>query len=111
MCIRDSLPTVESEKQYVASVKDTILLRDIVKRKPVRDVRLLDDIFIYLVNNASNLFSVQHIVNFFKSKNRKVKMCIRDSLFHSHLYVYAFSIFIHLHQRFVAVVGQCLELS
>ena len=67
-----NLPTVESEKQYVASVKDTILLRDIVKRKPVRDVRLLDDIFIYLVNNASNLFSVQHIVNFFKSKNRKV---------------------------------------
>ncbi len=53
-------------------MKDTILLRDIVKRKPVRDVRLLDDIFIYLVNNASNLFSVQHIVNFFKSKNRKV---------------------------------------
>ena len=44
-----NLPTVESEKQYVASVKDTILLRDIVKRKPVRDVRLLDDIFIYLV--------------------------------------------------------------
>lgn len=41
-----NLPTVESEKQYVASVKDTILLRDIVKRKPVRDVRLLDDIFI-----------------------------------------------------------------
>lgn len=24
------------------------------------------------MNNASNLFSVQHIVNFFKSKNRKV---------------------------------------
>lgn len=67
-----NLPTVESEKQYVASVKDTILLRDIVKRKPVRDVKLLDDIFIYLVNNASNLLSVQNIVNFFKSKNRKV---------------------------------------
>ena len=46
-----NLPTVESEKQYVASVKDTILLRDIVKRKPVRDVRLLDDIFIYLIMN------------------------------------------------------------
>ena len=67
-------PYSYAEKQYVASVKDTILLRDIVKRKPVRDVRLLDDIFIYLVNNASNLFSVQHIVNFFKSKNRKVSM-------------------------------------
>lgn len=67
-----NLPTVESQKQYVGSVKDTILLRDIVKRKPIRDVRLLDDIFIYLVNNASALLSIQNIINFFKSKNRKV---------------------------------------
>lgn len=67
-----NLPTIESQKQYVASVKDTILLRDIVRRKPIRDVKLLDDIFIYLVNNASNLFSIQHVINFFKSKNRKV---------------------------------------
>lgn len=67
-----NLPTIESQKQYVASVKDTILLRDIVKRKPVRDVKLLDDIFIYLVNNASNLFSIQNVINFFKSKTRKV---------------------------------------
>lgn len=66
------LPDVESQKQYVSSVKDTILLRDIVRRKLVRDVRLLDDIFIYLVNNASNLFSVQNVINFFKSKSRKV---------------------------------------
>lgn len=67
-----NLPTVESQKQYIASVKDTILLRDIVRRKPIRDVKLLDDVFIYLVNNASNLFSIQHVINFFKSKNRKV---------------------------------------
>ena len=67
-----NLPDTESQKQYVASVKDTVLLRDIVKRKPVRDVRLLDDVFIYLVNNASNLFSIQNVINFFKSKNRKV---------------------------------------
>lgn len=40
---------IESQKQYVASVKDTVLLHDIVKRKPVRDVKLLDDTFIYLV--------------------------------------------------------------
>lgn len=74
-----NLPTVESQKQYVGSVKDTILLRDIVKRKPIRDVRLLDDIFIYLVNNASTLLSIQNIINFFKSKNRKVSY---DTLSH-----------------------------
>jgi predicted AAA+ superfamily ATPase len=31
----------------------------------------LEDIFIYLVNNASNLISINNIVNFFKSNNRK----------------------------------------
>lgn len=67
-----NLPDAESQKQYVSSVKDTILLRDIVHRKPVRDVRLLDDVFIYLANNASNLFSIPNLINFFKSKNRKV---------------------------------------
>lgn len=43
---------IESQKQYVASVKDTVLLHDIVKRKPVRDVKLLDDTFIYLSGNC-----------------------------------------------------------
>jgi hypothetical protein len=66
-----NLPTEELQKQYVASVKDTILLRDIVQRKTIRDVKLLDDVFIYLVNNASNLLSITNIVNFFASKKRK----------------------------------------
>jgi predicted AAA+ superfamily ATPase len=67
-----NLPNAESRRQYVASIKDTILLRDIVERKLVRDAKLLDDLFIYLVNNVSNLFSIQNVLNFFKSKNRKV---------------------------------------
>lgn len=66
-----NLPTAESQQQYVSSVKDTILLRDIVQRKTVRDVKLLDDLFVYLVNNASNLLSITNIVNFFASKKRK----------------------------------------
>src|SRR5699024_6277546 len=32
---------------------------------------LLKDIFIYLINNASNLISINNMVNYFKSKNRK----------------------------------------
>ncbi|MDR0940257.1 MAG: ATP-binding protein [Mediterranea sp.] len=60
----------DSRRQYVASIKDTVLLRDIVERKPVRDVKLLDDLFVYLVNNASNILSIQNVVNFFKSKGR-----------------------------------------
>ncbi|MCB0541133.1 MAG: ATP-binding protein [Bacteroidetes bacterium] len=66
-----NLNSEDSKKQYVASVKDTILLRDIAHRRTIRDIKLLDDIFIYLVNNASNLLSITNIVNYFSSKKRK----------------------------------------
>lgn len=66
-----NLPHQDSQKQYVSSVKDTVLLRDIVNRKQIRDVKLLDDLFIYLVNNASNLLSITNLVNYFKSNKRK----------------------------------------
>ena len=51
MCIRDS---DEMKQNYVSSIKDTVMLRDIVARYKVKDVKLLDDLFVYLVNNASN---------------------------------------------------------
>lgn len=60
-----------SKRQYVSAVKDTILLRDIVQRYRINDAKLLDDIFTFLINNASNLLSINNIVNYFKSKNRK----------------------------------------
>lgn len=66
-----NLSRYESQKQYVESVKDTVLLRDIVNRKTIRDVKLLDDVFVYLINNASNLLSITNLVNYFKSKKRK----------------------------------------
>lgn len=73
------LSSIESRVQYISSVKDTIMLRDIIQRKQketnamaVRDAKLLDDIFVYLVSNASNPISIQNIVKYFKSKQRKV---------------------------------------
>jgi uncharacterized protein len=61
----------ESMRQYVSAVKDTILLRDIIQRHHIKDSRLLEDIFAFLLNNASNLVSINTLVNYFKSKNRK----------------------------------------
>lgn len=65
------LPEPETKRHYVSAIKDTVLLRDIIQRYNIKDAKLLEDIFVYLVNNASNLVSVSNIVNFFKSKNRK----------------------------------------
>lgn len=65
------LPNEESKTHYLSSLKDTIILRDIVQRFSIKDTSLLLDIFNYVVNNAGNLFSVNNIVNFFESKKRK----------------------------------------
>lgn len=61
----------ESKQNYVSAVRDTVILRDIINRYQVKNPDLLNKIFIYLVNNASNLISINNIVNYFKSKNRK----------------------------------------
>lgn len=66
-----NLPNDEMKQNYISFIKDTVMLRDIVARYNVKDVKLLDDLFVYLVNTASNLISITNIINFFASKNRK----------------------------------------
>lgn len=65
------LPDVESKRHYVSAVKDTVLLRDIIQRQAIKDPKLLEDLFIYLINTSSNLLSINNIANYFKSQGRK----------------------------------------
>lgn len=65
------LPNDDTKRNYIAAVKDTVLLRDIIQRYSIKDPKLLEDLFIYLVNNASNLLSVNNIANYMKSSGRK----------------------------------------
>ncbi len=62
----------ESKRFYFQSLKDTILLKDIMHRHKIRDYVLLEDIYLFLVHNTGNLTSVPAIIKYFKSKNRKV---------------------------------------
>lgn len=62
----------ELKQNYVSAVKDTVLLRDIIQRNNIREPKLLEDLFAFLVNNASNLISIPNIVKYFKSKGRKI---------------------------------------
>lgn len=66
-----TLPSEETRRHYTASVMDTVLLRDIIQHFSVKDPKLLEDIFVYLVNNASNLVSINNVANFMKSNGRK----------------------------------------
>ena len=65
------LPNEESKRNYVSSVKDTVLLRDIIQRYKIKDPNLLEDLFVYSVNNASSLVSISNIVKYFKGKSLK----------------------------------------
>jgi predicted AAA+ superfamily ATPase len=77
-----NLPNDEMKQNYVSSIKDTVMLRDIVGRYNVKDVKLLDDLFVYLVNTASSLISITNIINFFASKKRKTNYETLSSYVH-----------------------------
>ena len=65
------LPNDETKRNYISAIKDTVLLRDIIQRHSIKDPKLLEDLFVYLINNASNLVSITNIVNHFKGNERK----------------------------------------
>jgi len=62
----------ELKRNYISAIKDTVLLRDIIQRNNIREPKLLEDIFVFLVNNASNLISISSIVKYFKGQGRKI---------------------------------------
>ncbi|MFR9618940.1 MAG: ATP-binding protein [Rikenellaceae bacterium] len=61
----------ELKRNYISAIKNTVMLKDIIQRYSIRDPKLLDDIFVFLVNNASNLVSISSIVKYFKGLGRK----------------------------------------
>jgi hypothetical protein len=65
------LSNQETKRNYISSLKDTVLLRDIIQRHNIREPRLLEEIFVFLVNNASNLISVSSIFKYYKGLGRK----------------------------------------
>jgi uncharacterized protein len=67
-----NLSSFEVKRNYVSALKDTVLLRDIVQRYNIKDAKLLEDIFVYLINNASNILSIRNVTNYFVSNGRKV---------------------------------------
>lgn len=66
-----NLSDVSVKQRYVEGLKDSIMLKDIVKRHSIKDVALLENLFSYLVNNASNMVSVTGIVKYIKGCGSK----------------------------------------
>ncbi|MBU0489023.1 MAG: ATP-binding protein [Bacteroidetes bacterium] len=66
-----NLHTDEVKRHYFQSLKDTILLKDIMYRYKIRDYVLLGDLFLFLTHNVGSLTSVPAIIKYFKSKMRQ----------------------------------------
>lgn len=58
------LVSEQTKKNYVASLIDTILLRDIVERYSIKDIPLLRTLLRYLICTASSLMSLTNIRNY-----------------------------------------------
>ncbi|MDP2887418.1 MAG: ATP-binding protein [Bacteroidota bacterium] len=61
----------ELQRHYIESLRNTIVLRDIVGRHNIKDLALLEDIFKFLSSNIGNLTSYSSIINYFKSRQKK----------------------------------------
>lgn len=59
----------ESKLHFLKWLKDTVILKDIVRRYNIKDVDLLEKLFDYLASNIGNLFSLNSIVKKLKWLN------------------------------------------
>ena len=62
----------ESVKQYIESIYNTIVLKDIIERHRIKNVVLLERIFNFAIDNIGNFTSARSIVRFLKSQNTKI---------------------------------------
>ena len=54
--------------QYIGSLYNTILLKDVIKRNNLRNVSLLENITRYTFDNIGNIFSAKKIADYLKSQ-------------------------------------------
>ncbi len=58
--------------EYIRSVYSTIILRDVIERKKIRNTVFLEQLIRFLANNTGSLFSSNSISDFLKNQNVKI---------------------------------------
>ncbi len=64
----------EQIKEYIASIYDTIVVKDIISRKKVEDVMMLESVIRFLVDNIGNPLSTKKISDTMTSSGRKINV-------------------------------------
>ncbi len=59
-------------KNYLYSVFDSIILRDIVKRLKLQDTTLFDHLLQYLIDTTGREFSSENFIKYLEKENRKI---------------------------------------
>lgn len=59
-------------KDYLHSVFDSIILRDVVERLGLKDITLFDLLLQYIVDTTGRQFSAENVINFLKSEGKSV---------------------------------------
>ena len=59
-------------KNYLYSVYDSIILRDVVKRLNLKDTILFDMILQYLIETAGREFSAENVIKYLMNENKKI---------------------------------------
>ena len=91
-----NLTDSEIKKNYYTSLRDSIVLRDIVYRYNVRDVYLLEKLTDFVMDSIGSYLSVNSIVNFLKSSGYKTN----SETIASYLNFLKNAYFIHESQRY-----------
>ena len=77
------LKNTDEIDQYLSSIYDTILLKDVVSRKKIADVSVLQSITRFLFSSVGNLISTKKIADTLTSDGRKVSVHTVESYLES----------------------------
>ncbi len=58
--------------QYLSAIKDSVVLKDVIKRNNIRDVSLLDKIIQFVFDNMGNIFSSRSVADYIKKERRSL---------------------------------------
>lgn len=61
-------------RQYLQSIYNSVLLKDVIVRNTIRDAAMLDTISKYLIDNSGKITSAKKISDYMKSQKRKVSV-------------------------------------
>lgn len=61
-------------RQYLQSIYNSVLLKDVIIRNTIRDAAMLDVISKYLIDNSGKITSAKGISDYMKSQKRKVSV-------------------------------------